>query len=75
MLTHVLTQGETALMAAAAAGNHWVVENLLEHGANPALRNSLGRTAWDLAKVWGNDEMASRLLPPVPRPLLALNDN
>jgi hypothetical protein len=42
-------QGQTALHAAAGRGWAEVVAYLLEHGANRALKDMLGRTALDLA--------------------------
>ena len=42
-------QGQTALHSAASRGWADVVAYLLEHGANPALKDMLGRTALDLA--------------------------
>jgi ankyrin repeat protein len=41
--------GQTALHSAAARGWAEVVAYLLEHGANPALKDMLGRTPLDLA--------------------------
>jgi uncharacterized protein len=42
-------QGQTALHSAAGRGWPEVVAYLLEHGANPALKDMLGRTPLDLA--------------------------
>lgn len=42
-------QGQTALHSAAGRGWAEVVAYLLEHGANPAVKDGLGRTALDLA--------------------------
>ena len=42
-------QGQTALHSAAGRGWADVVAYLLEHGANPALKDGLGRTPLDLA--------------------------
>ena len=42
-------QGQTALHSAAGRGWAEVVAYLLEHGANPALKDMLGRTPLDLA--------------------------
>ena len=42
-------QGQTALHPAAGRGWTEVVAYLLEHGANPAIKDTLGRTPLDLA--------------------------
>ena len=44
------SDGTTALMAAAALGNHRVVKRLLEKGADPHMRDNKGRTALDLVR-------------------------
>ncbi|WP_149535254.1 ankyrin repeat domain-containing protein [Siccirubricoccus phaeus] len=51
----------TALMAAAAAGQEEAVALLLEHGADPALRDRQGRTAADLAAAAGHHALHRRL--------------
>ncbi|MEB1530465.1 DUF2314 domain-containing protein [Xanthomonas sp. WHRI 7945] len=43
-------QGWTLLQRDALAGNYQPVAMLLQHGADPSLRNPLGRTALDLAQ-------------------------
>ena len=43
-------EGQTALFAAAEAGWDKVVKDLLDHGANPALRDDVGKTALDYAR-------------------------
>jgi ankyrin repeat protein len=43
-------QGQTALFTAAEAGRTAVVKYLLEHGANPELRDDAGRRAVDVAR-------------------------
>lgn len=43
-------EGQTALFAAALAGWDRVVRDLLAHGANPTLRDALGRTALDYVR-------------------------
>ena len=44
---HATPVGATPLMLAAAAGNAALVQALLDKGANPALRDEFGHTAWD----------------------------
>jgi uncharacterized protein len=51
----------TALMVAAARGEEDAVSLLLEHGADPALRDRRGRTAADWAKAHGHPDLAARL--------------
>jgi len=51
----------TALMVAAARGEDAAVSLLLEHGADPALRDRQGRTAADWAKAHGHPDLAARL--------------
>lgn len=51
----------TALMAAAGAGQQDAVALLLEHGADPALRDAAGRTAADHATEAGHGDLARRL--------------
>jgi uncharacterized protein len=51
----------TALMLAAAQGEEEVVALLLEHGADPALRDRQGRTAADWAAAQGHQDLAARL--------------
>ena len=54
-------EAPTALMAAASAGQQDAVALLLEHGADPALRDPAGRTAADLATEAGHADLARRL--------------
>ncbi|RYJ03360.1 MAG: ankyrin repeat domain-containing protein [Acetobacteraceae bacterium] len=54
-------EAPTALMAAASAGHQDAVALLLEHGADPALRDPAGRTAADLATEAGHADLARRL--------------
>lgn len=51
----------TALMVAAARGDERCIALLLEHGADPALRDRRGRTAADWAALHGHAELARRL--------------
>jgi hypothetical protein len=51
----------TALMLAAARGDTACVALLLEHGADPALRDPQGRTAADWARAHGHHGLAARL--------------
>lgn len=43
-------EGQTALFAAAEAGWNQVVKYLLDHGADPAVRDDVGKTALDYAR-------------------------
>ncbi|MDN3565745.1 ankyrin repeat domain-containing protein [Paeniroseomonas aquatica] len=54
-------EAPTALMAAAGAGQQEAVALLLEHGADPALRDPVGRTAADHATEAGHADLARRL--------------
>jgi len=54
-------QGYTALMIAAGNGFADAVDVLLEAGANPALKQSEGKTAADFARERGHEELANRL--------------
>jgi ankyrin repeat protein len=56
-------EAPTALMRAAAAGAADAVALLLQHGADPALRDAEGRTAADLADAAGHHDLARRLAP------------
>jgi len=51
----------TAMMLAAARGDAEAVVLLLEHGADPALRDRHGRSAADWARAQGHAELAARL--------------
>jgi ankyrin repeat protein len=53
--------GDTALMAAALRGREAVVELLLQHGANPTLKNKAGATAVDFAAERGHFQIAEML--------------
>jgi uncharacterized protein len=44
-------EGRTALLAAAETGRDRVVKRLLEHGADPTVRDAAGRTALDYART------------------------
>ena len=46
---HATPAGATPLMLAAAAGNAALAQALLDKGANAALRDEFGHTAWDFA--------------------------
>ncbi len=56
------SDGETALMAAAAKGNTAAVELLLKASASPGLSNAQGLTAFDLALASGQAETLALLL-------------
>ncbi len=47
-------EGQTALFAAADAGWDKVVKRLLDHGADPAIRDANGKTALDFARTPGS---------------------
>jgi uncharacterized protein len=53
--------GVTPLMAAAAGGHEAVVKLLLNHGADPALRDERGRSAAAYARAEGYTHLAERL--------------
>ena len=53
----------TALHEAAAAGNHAMVQVLLGAKANVNLKDKDGRTAADLAREAGEDDLADLLKP------------
>ncbi len=44
-------KGRTALMANAESGNDKMVKYLLEHGADPTLKEQKGMTALDFARL------------------------
>jgi ankyrin repeat protein len=61
--------GVTALMVAAGHNNAPMIGLLLGKGANPALKNNLGKTALDVAREAHNDVAISALqLLSVPQP-------
>ena len=45
------SKSETALMYAAGSGNYFVVQLLLEKGADPSMEDHLGQTALDHART------------------------
>jgi ankyrin repeat protein len=51
----------TALMEAAASGHAEAAALLLQHGADPALRDAEGRSAADHARANGHADLAQRL--------------
>lgn len=53
--------GYTALMSAAMHGNEALVDLLLEHGASKGIRSDDGKTAGDMARDGGHEELANRL--------------
>lgn len=53
--------GYTALMGAAGAGRHDLVDLLLARGADPALTSDEGKTAADIARDHGHSALADRL--------------
>jgi len=55
------SDGLTALMGAAAGGNESAVELLLQCGADPARRDTRGRSAAAYARAAGHPHLAERL--------------
>lgn len=56
--------GWTALMVAVKNGQDETVDLLLEAGANPALTNGQGQTAWDIAEEKGLKSIMKMLKKP-----------
>jgi len=56
-------QTRTPLMLAAEMGSAEMAGLLLEHGARAELRDTQGRTAFDLAKMHGHESIAQMLAP------------
>ncbi|KAF1762040.1 hypothetical protein GCK72_010302 [Caenorhabditis remanei] len=54
-------QGATALSIAAQIGDRDLVNLLLKFGAEPKIKDSMGRTAMDVALISGNDSIVSLL--------------
>jgi len=54
-------RGKTALNWAATSNLGPIVELLIARGANPAVKDSKGKTAQDYARVLGNTNMVERL--------------
>ena len=61
LVTAAATDGTAPLHAAAREGHAAVCELLLQLGAQPAARDSHGRTAAHVARIHGHSELASRL--------------
>jgi ankyrin repeat protein len=61
-IDHPNEHGKTALMAAAAAGDLDLFEELLAAGADPSAENHLGGTVLIYAAGSGNEEIVNRLL-------------
>ena len=57
------SQGQTALMLAAASGNEEAVNLLLKSGAKARISDHESQTAYDLAKRNGHSKIAQRLAP------------
>ena len=57
----VTYDGKTALMVAAQHGCYQTVYMLFNKGAKEGTRDSLGRTAFDYAKMSGNDSIIALL--------------
>ncbi|MDP7463138.1 MAG: ankyrin repeat domain-containing protein, partial [SAR324 cluster bacterium] len=53
--------GSTALIEAAREGRTETVKLLLQHGADPALKDRFGRTAFDEAENEGHEDVAKLL--------------
>ncbi len=62
-INKVAASGNTALHVAAREGRADLVQVLLEHGADPSVRNaeSGDATALDMAKMMGHDKVATIL--------------
>lgn len=62
---HRTLLGATTLMLAARAGNAALVQALLDRGADPALRDEFGHTAWQhaIARALEDADFAARGLP------------
>jgi ankyrin repeat protein len=55
--------GKTALHYAAAAGHTQVIALLLDHGADPTLKDNQGSTPLDLARAGGKTAAVEALFP------------
>lgn len=58
------TAGYTAIFSAAAANRRDLVEILIAHGTDPAIKNDFGQTAADFARERGHTELANWLENP-----------
>jgi ankyrin repeat protein len=56
-------EGVTPLMVAAEVGNEQAIKILLQHNANPNVKNELGETAYDIAVRRGQNNAAQLLNP------------
>ncbi len=65
----------TALMFAAAAGKREAVTFLLRHGANPSIRNLAGETAYSIALMNNDRQMAGLLESAMERRRSSNDDN
>jgi ankyrin repeat protein len=63
-VVNILEGRATPLHEAAREGHEAIVRALLAAGADPAIRDSLGRTALDLAEV-GNHKSIVKILEPI----------
>lgn len=61
-MNHRYEEGNTPLTEAAFGGSARIVRTLLEHGADPNVRNHAGKTALALALEKGNRDAADVLL-------------
>lgn len=53
--------GNSPLHHAASRGLDLIAKRLLEHGANPTLKNEFGQTAADLARIMKHDSLMKSL--------------
>lgn len=57
-------KGNTPLMYAALAGDKWIIQDVLEGNPDRRLKNNLGKTAYDIARTWHEQDVASLVRVP-----------
>ena len=62
-INHTNKFGNTALMIASYNGNQYVVQILLNHGANTKIKNNQGETAYSIARKANHMNLCQMLLP------------